>query len=426
MKRYDNIVKEFYKRILSAIVIISIVAVYLIYVQKKTDFSNRLSNIIKTSASQLLNEYSIETIEPGSRLSRIKLEKISGKLIDELHFIHITLFTSEKKMAISADKPGYRELHDELWKTGTLEKIEFPQFKRLSYRLHRYKGSVYLQILCPIFYGKKHAGYLGGVSEVDKDLIKDFEDDLLGTLITVIGTILVFSSVIFPIIRVSYNRIEENKKELIQTNIHTLMTLGDAIALRDSDTNDHNYRVTFYSLRLAEEMKLKKYDIRSVIKGALLHDIGKIGISDTILLKEGPLNYEEYETMKDHVILGAALIADSPWIENGLDIIRYHHEKFDGTGYIKGLAGSDIPVTARIFSIADVFDALTSKRPYKEPLGVNETIEIMEHDSGIHFDPEILKVFMKHAKKMYSEIHGLDTEVLKNKINRLIDKYFST
>ncbi len=424
MKRYNNIVREFYRRTFLSVIIISIFCLYIIYSYKKAEFSNGLSVTISSSVNDLLSENGIRRLDINDIKLKNKLNKISRNIIYNLNFIHVTVFSTDREVLTSIDRDGYSGLYRELWITKTLEKLNFPDSHRLIYRLQNYDKNVFLQILYPVYSGDKLIGYLGGVSRVDKRIVKDFEDNLISTLLTVIFSVFALSIIIFPIIKTSYNKIEENRFELIKTNIHTLMTLGDAIALRDSDTNDHNYRVTFYSIRLAEEMGLKKYTVRSVIKGALLHDIGKIGISDTILLKDGPLNYEEYETMKDHVILGASLVADSPWLENGLDVIRYHHEKFDGTGYIRGLAGEDIPITARIFSIADVFDALTSKRPYKEPLGVIKTIKIMNQGSGLHFDPKILDVFIRNAEKMYNEAYNLSTDILREKIKSLTDKYF--
>ncbi len=198
---------------------------------------------------------------------------------------------------------------------------------------------------------------------------------------------------------------------LQKANIELLEVLGSAIAKRDSDTNMHNYRVTSIAIRLAEALGLKKEGIRALIKGSFLHDAGKIGISDNILTKAGRLTEEEFEVMKGHVRHGMDIISNYHWLNDAADVVLYHHEKYDGSGYMAGLKGKDIPFNARIFTIADVFDALTSARPYKKPLPFEETMLTLEESSGTHFDPELLKVFKGIAGTLYIEISaGTDNE----------------
>jgi len=128
--------------------------------------------------------------------------------------------------------------------------------------------------------------------------------------------IIVFSLAIFPIIYTSYKQMNKDKQELLYSNIKTIKSLGNAIALRDSDTNEHNYRVTLYSIKLAEELRLSSNEIQKIIKGALLHDAGKIAISDTILLKDAGLSENEQEIMKEHVTKGLELIKDNSWLDD--------------------------------------------------------------------------------------------------------------
>ncbi|MHB1014587.1 MAG: HD-GYP domain-containing protein, partial [Desulfurivibrionaceae bacterium] len=212
--------------------------------------------------------------------------------------------------------------------------------------------------------------------------------------------------------------------DLLKGNIELMGVLGSAIAKRDSDTNSHNYRVTIYAIRLAETLGLSSPQIRKLIAGAFLHDVGKIGISDNILLKPTKLTDEEFTVMRNHVLLGVEIISKSNWLLDAREVVEFHHEKFDGSGYMKGLKGEGIPLNARIFTIVDVFDALTSKRPYKDPFNFNKAIDIMQHDSGNSFDPELLLTFMGIAHSLYQETSRADDSTLEVLLNRLVIKHF--
>lgn len=163
---------------------------------------------------------------------------------------------------------------------------------------------------------------------------------------------------------------------LIEANVEMLEVLGSAIAKRDSDTSVHNYRVTLLALAVAEAHGLNRGQLQALVKGSFLHDVGKIAISDTILLKPGRLEPAEFETMKTHVLHGTDIVSRYAWLGDALDIVRHHHERIDGRGYPDGLSGDRIPVSARIFAIADVFDALTSVRPYKKALSPSRMPEV--------------------------------------------------
>jgi HD-GYP domain-containing protein (c-di-GMP phosphodiesterase class II) len=212
--------------------------------------------------------------------------------------------------------------------------------------------------------------------------------------------------------------------DLLQGNLELMNVLGCAIAERDSDTNSHNYRVTFYALQLAEAIRLPNDKKRDLIAGAFLHDVGKIGIRDPILLKPEKLTPEEFEIMKTHVSLGEDIISKSSWLKGALDVVKFHHERYDGNGYLQGLKGEEIPLNARIFSIADVFDALTSKRPYKNPLSVTDAISMLENGRGNHFDSQLVKVFVTIAPHLYKQLSNFDEHQLELMIQRLIGHYF--
>lgn len=211
---------------------------------------------------------------------------------------------------------------------------------------------------------------------------------------------------------------------LLSGNLQMVRALGEAIAKRDSGGASHTPKVTLYSIRLAEYLQLEQEQIQALIKGAFLHDIGKIGIRDDILLKRGGLTDEERHTMNGHTELGAQMIKGVKWLEDAMDVVRCHHEWFDGSGYPDALKGLGIPLNARIFAVVDVFDALTSKRPYKEAYSFERTMQMMEEDAGTHFDPSIVKAFAAIAAGLFEEYSHQAYELLDEQLRHSMAVHF--
>jgi HD-GYP domain-containing protein (c-di-GMP phosphodiesterase class II) len=211
---------------------------------------------------------------------------------------------------------------------------------------------------------------------------------------------------------------------LLKSNIELMEVLGSAIALRDSNTDAHNYRVTAYAMAMGKALRLPERPMRDLIAGAFLHDAGKIGISDAILLKPGPLTPAEMQVMRSHVSLGAGIVARSDWLRGAREVVEFHHEKFDGSGYLKGLAAGAIPVGARAFAIIDVFDALVSRRPYKQPLPFDEAMAILERGRGAHFDPALLDVFRGIAAEFHGQISAADDSALRRTVRLRVARHF--
>jgi HD-GYP domain-containing protein (c-di-GMP phosphodiesterase class II) len=166
--------------------------------------------------------------------------------------------------------------------------------------------------------------------------------------------------------------------------------------------------------------------MQSLVKGAFLHDVGKIGIPDNILLKPGRLDETEFSVMKTHVDKGLDIVSRSSWLRDAIAVAGSHHEKYAGGGYPQGLRGADIPITARIFAVADVFDALTSERPYKKPLPFEETMEILEQGRGSHFDPQVLDAFNTVARELYDRYGGHEGDDLRRELVALVERCFSS
>ena len=271
---------------------------------------------------------------------------------------------------------------------------------------------------------KRVIGYLALGYKVPQEKLKKIKENVAFTLCLVVFGIVFIAVLLIPIIFKLNSALMDYAKKLIDSRVQTLMVLGKAISKRDCETGAHNYRVTLYSIEIAEKYGLDDDSIKDLIKGSFLHDVGKIAIKDSILLKPSKLCEVEFEEMKQHVRYGVEIIDELEWLGNARDVVRYHHERYDGSGYLEGLKGQEIPVNAMIFAIADVFDALTSKRPYKEPYSYEKSIEIMKNERGKHFNPEILDAFLEISKKLYNEISMLSSEAeLKRKLYETVTKF---
>ena len=193
-------------------------------------------------------------------------------------------------------------------------------------------------------------------------------------------------------------------RQLQETYHATLEALGSALDTRDIGTEAHSRRVHGYTLATAREHAVPETDLTDLAHGVLLHDIGKIGIPDAILLKPGPLTPEEWAIMRRHPEIGKALIEKIPFLRGAVPIVYAHHEKWDGSGYPRGLKGEDIPLGARIFMVVDAFDAMTFDRPYSraKPLEVART-EI-RRCAGAHFDPGVVESFFRVPGALLEEI----------------------
>ena len=187
----------------------------------------------------------------------------------------------------------------------------------------------------------------------------------------------------------------------------TLKVLASAAEYKDPETGEHIIRVAHYSRIIAEELTEDEEMQQQIFRAAPLHDIGKIGVPETILLKPGKLTTPEYEEIKRHAEMGYEIMknADSPYLKTGASIALTHHEKWDGSGYPRGLAGKDIPLCGRIVAISDVFDALTSVRPYKLPWSFDKAVDHLKSERGKHFDPDVVDAFRARIDEI-REIHS--------------------
>ncbi len=192
--------------------------------------------------------------------------------------------------------------------------------------------------------------------------------------------------------------------ELEQAYDATIEGWSHALDLRDRETEGHTRRVTRMALELARLMGVDEEKLVQMRRGGLLHDIGKLGVPDSVLLKPGPLTDEEWEIMRMHPQFAYDWLAPIPYLREAVEIPYCHHEKWDGTGYPRGLKGESIPLTSRIFAVVDVWDGLTSGRPYRQAWSHEETAKYILENSGVHFDPKVVEVFLNNIAALVSKI----------------------
>jgi putative nucleotidyltransferase with HDIG domain len=189
--------------------------------------------------------------------------------------------------------------------------------------------------------------------------------------------------------------LKRREDEREQTFRGTLHSLGSALDARDTETEGHSLRVAEMACAVGQKLGLTLRELDLVEKAGLLHDIGKIGVPDAILRKAGPLTDEEWEQMRRHPATGRAIVGAIPFLEDVAEVVYAHHERFDGDGYPRGLKGEEIPLAARIFTIVDAYDAMTSDRPYRRARSAEAAVEEIARCSGTQFDPRVVKAFFR-------------------------------
>lgn len=192
-------------------------------------------------------------------------------------------------------------------------------------------------------------------------------------------------------------------QQLKKNNLNAIMALIEALEAKDPYTRNHSERVPIYSLLISEKLNLSSEEIDSIYIASYLHDVGKIGVCETILNKPGRLTAEEYEEVKNHPCISSQIVSQIPNLSHIAGIIRHHHERFDGSGYPDGLRGDNIPLGAKVIAIADAFDAMTSSRPYRSAFEPREALLEIERGAGSQFDPIMADTFIEAYREVYGE-----------------------
>jgi HD-GYP domain-containing protein (c-di-GMP phosphodiesterase class II) len=306
-----------------------------------------------------------------------------------------------------------------------------PQYNEASYESLKLEGDRWiLRVFVPLQErpdtqgAARITGYFEGVRVVSEWQHQQMLDDALSAALMVGLASLLCGGAIYPVVvRLSAEN-EQKAREVLDSHISMMEALGRAIAKRDSDTGAHNYRVAWIAARIAERLGMRDKAMQSLIAGSFLHDVGKIGIPDAILLKPGKLDADELNTMRTHVQQGEEIVTGIGWLDGASAVVAGHHEKWDGSGYPRRLSGQDIPLAARVFAVADVFDALCSKRPYKEPMGLDSAMEILEKDAGSHFDPEVMAAFRPIAQEVFDRLAGCDEDATRQLLEVKVRSHF--
>ena len=206
------------------------------------------------------------------------------------------------------------------------------------------------------------------------------------------------------IIKSINNELKESKEQLEKAYLESIETLRYTVEAKDTYTRGHSDRVSSYSVLIGKEMGLSENDLKTLKIGGLFHDIGKIGVSDAILLKESKLTDDEYSEIKNHPAIGKHILSNATIFQDLIPIVYHHHERYDGKGYPKGLKGEEIPLLARIVGVADAFDAMTSKRSYRDELDIEYVKQEIARCSGTQFDPQIASIFLNILNTKLDEV----------------------
>ena len=343
-------------------------------------------------------------------------------LLDKNNFVGIRVFDVKKELVYETWTTLPPGVADGL----RLRRHDWPALGR-DHRNRIHIGNEHLiQVIIPL--AKESGGldgYLEGTYRIDEGTLANQKQQILDGVLTAVVAVFSTALLLYPLLLGLLRHATRLSRRLLDSNLSIIRSLGNAVAKRDSDTDAHNYRVTLYAVALAEKLHWPKGEIAHLIAGAFLHDVGKIGIPDHILLKPGKLTDEEFEIMKTHALLGLDIVAGNAWM-NATPVIRNHHERFDGSGYPDGLCGMEIPPGARLFAVVDVFDALVSARPYKAPIPFEKALALIENESGRHFDPEIVIAFSGIIDRLHQEVAMVSEVELHAQLRSAIFRYFNT
>ena len=370
---------------------------------------------IQRQAGSRLDEFTLADLAAQPRLESRTLDYARR------HYIHVELFDPAGKRLDSATNPDYEALEQAL----AQRRQQFPLVDALHYEKIVLGNVSVVHVRGPVRDSDGWlVGYVDGSFFVDPTAVAQLRREVVAALVVALVAVLVTTLAVYPLLLALNRDVQRQARDLLRGNVELMDVMGRAVARRDTDTNEHNYRVTLYAADLGEASGLVDGAMRDLIAGAFLHDVGKIGIPDAILLKAGPLSAEEQATMRTHVSQGEAILQGSRWLSRAIDVVRYHHEKYDGSGYLRGLKGEAIPLAARIFAIADVFDALASRRPYKDAQPLDTVLAQLAEQSGRHFDPDLLARFLARIPAQHAIVAAATQDELEQLMWHKVEQYF--
>lgn len=413
----SSIQRKVAARLVPAWLILSVVLGGLTYWMESRRVDNFVFDLVTEAAGRFNTPANAAMFQGDPEEHRQALREF----LEKTRFVSLRLYSSEQRLLIERWEAGNRDLAA----AAAAHRHDFPALGEHHHNKIRLDDTLYIQVLMPLVSsGDRIFGYFEGIYRIAPQTLEAVAHRVRDALLLVLLVVALTTLALYPVI-VALNRDTFRlSSALLDSNVELMRTLGSAIAKRDSDTDAHNYRVTLYAVRLAQVLRRPQDEIAALIAGAFLHDVGKIGIPDGILLKPGKLSIAEFDTIKTHVSLGEDIVGESKWLAQARDVVAFHHERYDGTGYLRGLRGETIPFNARLFAIVDVFDALTSQRPYKPALPLDETMRMLAEGRGAHFDPDILDAFVPLAAELLREYAAAGESYLKGCLAEFEGRYF--
>lgn len=416
--------KNFNKRAAQRIALVSIILAGLVapiaWFIATESAENEVVSLAMEESRRFLRHYdAIELVGPDAEeKARHAAVTLSGGLFD---------------IAEIYDRAG-EKLAESLTDLGETVEEQLPKHGRPAYASASYqslrleKGQWALRVFIPLRTSEagQITGYFEGVRIVPQWQRAEIQTSAIKIALIAGLAALLCGAAIYPIIVTLSAENERKTLEVLDSHISMMEALGRAIAKRDSDTGAHNYRVAWIAARIGEELGLAGSTMQALIAGSFLHDVGKIGIPDAILLKPGRLDDTEMAIMRTHVELGEEIVTGMGWLDGAHEVVAAHHEKWNGSGYPRQLAGEAIPLSARIFAVADVFDALSSKRPYKDPMPFERVMEILAKDTGTHFDPAVMSVFQRISQELRDQLQDSTEQSARQLLEAQIHKHFAT
>ena len=416
---WENIISNFILRLIVSGILLSGIWGYCVYIYQINIIKNELFFQLEKANSHLLGTKTIQFSEIEPHVFEKFITTFDDQLTD-FRIVMLDVYSVDQQSVFH-----YESASEAIKKFKKKKTISKPQQRigQGKQTVIKYQDTIYFQILTPAYDENKFLGSINIMVALEPEIIGRFRKALIIALLHVAITISTMALVLYPLIHRSYHKLQHISRELRQSHLHTIVALGNAVAERDNNTDEHNYRVTYFSLCLAEHLKLPPQTIQSLVKGAFLHDVGKIGIHDNILLKPSSLTDMEYAIMKTHVDQGVKIVHGIRWLEDSLDVIMFHHERYDGSGYPLGIGGEQIPVCARIFAVVDVFDALISNRPYKDALSYANAIEKLISENR-KFDPFVFSIFLEISGSLYSKAVSTGKKEFETYLKTRLSKYF--
>lgn len=273
--------------------------------------------------------------------------------------------------------------------------------------------------------GQALAGYLEAARLVPDWQHERLAADARRTGLLVALAVLLGGGALFPLVVQMHTHALRRQRELLDSHIGLMAVLDRAIAHCDADNDGHSYRVAWIAATLAEAVGLRGAPLQELVVGSFLHDVGKIGVPDHILLKSAPLSEEETRILRTHVGLGEDIVGEAGWLSGARAVVASHHEHWDGTGYPRGQTGTEIPLAARIFTLAEAFDALCAPRPHREPMPLARALQVLHAGAGQQFDPQLVHTFAELAAPIHRTLTQADPQQLHTMLQDMVRRHFS-